>query len=79
VGESIGQYEGIFENRVYFLKVHEDSVPETIFVDGIQFQVYPDLDTLNSAENGWCFADNVVYIKTQSMSTSIPFDIEIIN
>ena len=79
MGESIGQYEGIFENRVYFLKVHEDSVPETIFVDGIQFQEYPNLDALNSVENGWCFAHNVVYIKTQSMSTSIPFDIEIIN
>ena len=79
VGESIGQYDGKFENRTYFVKVHIDFAPETIFVDNTQFQEYPDLNSLNSAENGWCFADNVVYVKTQSMSTSIPFDIEIIN
>ena len=78
IGESIGTYNGKYENRVYTPQFHIINEPEEVTIDGMVITHYGSYEEWTNAIQGWYFGNNVAYIKTPLIPTDTVITIELL-
>ncbi len=81
VGVSEGEFEGKPEERLNRFEVHIHSYPDGVLLDQDALEEYTSLEELENAPDGWFYDPDdrlgIVHVKTQSLPTDIPFEVEI--
>ena len=78
IGESMGDYEGKYENRIYRPQFHVNSEPASLTLDDASLTQYETLEEFGNATDGWYFENSIVYVKTNWLATDTEFNIELV-